>query len=63
MHAYINTSFCNVSDHVDEMILQFSGREEELINTLKTMQEKSIAQRQQDINLQHRSLETDKEVR
>lgn len=48
-------------DHVDEMILQFSGREEELIGTLRTMQEKSIAQEQQGGILQHALLETDKE--
>jgi hypothetical protein len=32
------------------MILQFSGREEELIDTLKTMQERSIEIKQQDLN-------------
>jgi len=32
-------------DNVDEMMLQFKGREEELVETLKTMQERSIAQR------------------
>lgn len=32
-------------DNVDEMMLQFRGREEELIETLRTMQERSIAQR------------------
>jgi hypothetical protein len=32
-------------DHVDEMMLQFRGREEELVETLRTMQERSIAQR------------------
>uniref|UniRef100_A0A7S4JUP7 Uncharacterized protein n=1 Tax=Odontella aurita TaxID=265563 RepID=A0A7S4JUP7_9STRA len=32
-------------DNVDEMLLQFHGREEELVETLRTMQERSIAQR------------------
>lgn len=32
-------------DNVDEMMLQFNGREEELVETLRTMQERSIAQR------------------
>lgn len=32
-------------DNVDEMMLQFKGREEELLETLRTMQERSIAQR------------------
>jgi len=32
-------------DNVDEMMLQFKGREEELVETLRTMQERSIAQR------------------
>ena len=31
--------------NVDEMMLQFQGREEELIETLRTMQERQIAQR------------------
>ena len=32
-------------DNIDEMLLQFRGREEELIETLRTMQERSVAQR------------------
>ena len=32
-------------DNVDEMMVQFHGREEELLETLRTMQERSIAQR------------------
>jgi hypothetical protein len=32
-------------DNVDDIMVQFSGREEELIETLRAMQEKSIAQR------------------
>mmetsp|Transcript_25408 Transcript_25408/g.54653 ORF Transcript_25408/g.54653 Transcript_25408/m.54653 type:complete len:1087 (+) Transcript_25408:346-3606(+) len=32
-------------DNIDEMMLQFAGREEELVETLRTMQERSVAQR------------------
>mmetsp|Transcript_29089 Transcript_29089/g.49609 ORF Transcript_29089/g.49609 Transcript_29089/m.49609 type:complete len:969 (+) Transcript_29089:313-3219(+) len=32
-------------DNVDEMMLQFKGREEELVETLRTMQERTVAQR------------------
>ena len=32
-------------DHVDEMMAQFLGREEELLETLRTMQERDIAQK------------------
>jgi len=32
-------------DNVDEMMKQFRGREEELVETLRTMQERSVAQR------------------
>lgn len=32
-------------DNVDEMMMQFRGREEELIETLRTMEEKAVAQR------------------
>eukprot|EP00559_Dactyliosolen_fragilissimus_P005170 CAMPEP_0184859098 /NCGR_PEP_ID=MMETSP0580-20130426/4139_1 /TAXON_ID=1118495 /ORGANISM="Dactyliosolen fragilissimus" /LENGTH=1153 /DNA_ID=CAMNT_0027355565 /DNA_START=731 /DNA_END=4192 /DNA_ORIENTATION=+ len=32
-------------DNIDEMMRQFKGREEELVETLRTMQERSIAQR------------------
>ena len=32
-------------DNVDEMMLQFKGREEELVETLRTMQERAIAQK------------------
>ncbi len=35
-------------DNVDEMMLQFKGREEELVETLRTMQERSIAARQRE---------------
>jgi len=32
-------------DNIDEMMLQFQGREEELVETLRTMQERTVAQR------------------
>lgn len=32
-------------DNVDEMMTQFKGREEELVETLRTMQERSVAQK------------------
>jgi hypothetical protein len=32
-------------DNIDEMMLQFKGREEELVETLRTMQERTVAQR------------------
>ena len=32
-------------DNVDEMMLQFKGREEELVETLRTMQERQVAQK------------------
>lgn len=35
----------SIIDNIDEMMIQFEGREHELIETLKTMQERSIAQR------------------
>ncbi len=35
-------------DNVDEMMSQFIGREEELLETLRTMQERSIAARQRE---------------
>jgi len=35
-------------DNVDEMMRQFRGREEELVETLRTMQERSIAQRERE---------------
>ena len=38
-------SFHQSTDNIDEMMIQFAGRENELIETLKTMQERSIAQR------------------
>eukprot|EP00815_Leptocylindrus_aporus_P003836 CAMPEP_0116057606 /NCGR_PEP_ID=MMETSP0322-20121206/4710_1 /TAXON_ID=163516 /ORGANISM="Leptocylindrus danicus var. apora, Strain B651" /LENGTH=813 /DNA_ID=CAMNT_0003541647 /DNA_START=648 /DNA_END=3089 /DNA_ORIENTATION=+ len=34
------------SENIDEMMRQFEGREEELLETLRSMQEKAIAQRQ-----------------
>jgi len=35
-------------ENVDEMMVQFRGREEELVETLRTMQERSIAARQRE---------------
>ena len=35
-------------DNIDEMMNQFQGREEELVETLRTMQERSIAARQRE---------------
>lgn len=32
-------------DNIDEMLLQFRGREEELVETLRTMQEREVAQK------------------
>ena len=32
-------------DNVDEMMMQFKGREEELVETLRTMQERAVAQK------------------
>eukprot|EP00804_Cyclotella_cryptica_P000082 CCRYP_013719-RB/>CCRYP_013719-RB protein AED:0.11 eAED:0.11 QI:361/0.85/0.87/1/0.85/0.87/8/538/917 len=37
-------------DNVDEMLLQFSGREDELIESLRIMQDRSIAQNERDAN-------------
>ena len=33
------------SSHIDEMMTQFKGREEELVETLRRMQERAIASR------------------
>ena len=43
--SILNTSRISIIDNIDEMMIQFEGREHELIETLKTMQERSIAQR------------------
>lgn len=37
-------------DNVDEMLLQFSGREDELIESLRIMQRKSVTQHERDAN-------------
>ncbi|KAL7520378.1 hypothetical protein ACHAWX_005104 [Stephanocyclus meneghinianus] len=37
-------------DNVDEMLLQFSGREDELIESLKIMQRRSVTQHERDAN-------------
>lgn len=49
-------------DNIDEMILQFSGREAELIDTLKTMQERSITLKQQELNEESAASETKEEI-
>ena len=36
---------CQCPDNINEMMLQFEGREEALIETIRTMQECSVAQR------------------
>jgi hypothetical protein len=59
------TSFLNctsVVDNIDEMILQFSGREEELIDTLKTMQERSIEIKQQELNKESAASEPKEDI-
>jgi hypothetical protein len=32
-------------DNIDEMMMQFRGREEELVETLRSMQERTVAQK------------------
>ena len=49
-------------DNLDEMILQFSGREGELIKTLQTMQEQDVAQEVHDINEQHIAMKPDGDI-
>jgi hypothetical protein len=59
------TSFLNctsVVDNIVEMILQFSGREEELIDTLKTMQERSIEIKQQELNKESAASEPKEDI-
>jgi hypothetical protein len=52
IRAEIEALVCRVVpdeiDNVDEMMRQFLGREEELVETLRTMQERSIAARQRE---------------
>jgi len=47
-------------DNVDEMMSQFRGREEELVETLRTMQERSIAARQREANRRNAKREAKK---
>jgi len=47
-------------DNVDEMMLQFQGREEELVETLRTMQERSIAARQREASRRNAKREAKK---
>jgi len=50
-------------DNVDEMMKQFKGREEELVETLRTMQERSIAQREREQMRRNAKREARKSVR
>lgn len=47
-------------ENVDEMMLQFQGREEELVETLRTMQERSIAARQREASRRNAKREAKK---
>jgi hypothetical protein len=47
-------------ENVDEMMTQFKGREEELLETLRTMQERSIAARQREVNRRNAKREAKK---
>lgn len=47
-------------DNVDEMMVQFRGREEELVETLRTMQERSIAARQREASRRNAKREAKK---
>lgn len=49
--------------NVDEMMRQFRGREEELVETLRTMQERSIAQREREEMRRNAKREARKSVR
>jgi len=50
-------------DNIDEMMNQFKGREEELVETLRTMQERQIAQRERAARNKNAKLEAKREVR
>eukprot|EP00526_Cylindrotheca_closterium_P000103 CAMPEP_0113607510 /NCGR_PEP_ID=MMETSP0017_2-20120614/3425_1 /TAXON_ID=2856 /ORGANISM="Cylindrotheca closterium" /LENGTH=871 /DNA_ID=CAMNT_0000516123 /DNA_START=119 /DNA_END=2734 /DNA_ORIENTATION=- /assembly_acc=CAM_ASM_000147 len=45
------------ADHVDDMIEQFKGRENELLETLRTMQERNIAQKARKADQQRAKIE------
>lgn len=47
-------------DNVDEMMMQFQGREEELVETLRTMQERTIAARQREASRRNAKREAKK---
>jgi hypothetical protein len=49
-------------DHVDDMIAQFKGRENELIETLKTMQEREISQKAKKTERQKAKLDAKRMV-
>jgi hypothetical protein len=50
-------------EHVDEMMLQFRGREDELLETLRTMQERQVAHKARATNNKQVKLETKQAVR
>ena len=50
-------------DNVDEMMNQFKGREEELVETLRTMQERAIAQKARSAGHKTAKLEARKNVK
>ncbi|KAL3914416.1 MAG: hypothetical protein SGARI_000131 [Bacillariaceae sp.] len=45
VEALVNTVVPEEADNVDEMMTQFRGREEELVETLRSMQERQVAQK------------------
>jgi hypothetical protein len=50
-------------DNIDEMMNQFKGREEELVETLRTMQERQIAQRERAARNKSAKMEAKRDVR
>ncbi|GKY99140.1 hypothetical protein MPSEU_000869500 [Mayamaea pseudoterrestris] len=50
-------------DNVDEMMNQFKGREDELLETLRTMQERFIAQKARETNQKSAKIEARRTVR
>jgi len=59
----VETVVPDEKDNVDEMMKQFRGREEELVETLRTMQERSIAQREREEMRRNAKREARKSVR
>ena len=49
-------------DNIDEMMNQFKGREDELLETLRTMQERFIAQKAREVNQKSAKLEARRTV-